>query len=347
MAMAAMAMAMGAAMAMAIGYGYGYGYVNVYRVRFLEEFGAGDLGPGYYVVKLRLDASLWLLISRMSHEVDDLFAGWEDDINEVLAEGPEHQVVIDAVADSSSAQPRRKKGRPVGSTGSRMVREQMQRLQAEEAETEDGEPSELVPRAESNADIVKHLQQHRALKDAVQKMFGPWQFLLNVGSSFQRVVSQSLKDSVEMLSRTKEKISLLKDTLGEAVSKASLSQIVQGRALTCSATALARLENSGEDSSRTSLQRRMVQSGGLALECSALLCSAALSSFIEACKNPVSQGVGVRGLELKPLMFCWRVRYDETPSKVRVANLHDSSAAPRLQFCYYEYYDRHRYRSDY
>ncbi|CAE7283696.1 unnamed protein product [Symbiodinium sp. CCMP2592] len=321
MAMAAMAMAMGAAMAMAIGYGYGYGYVNVYRVRFLEEFGAGDLGPGYYVVKLRLDASLWLLISRMSHEVDDLFAGWEDDINEVLAEGPEHQVVIDAVADSSSAQPRRKKGRPVGSTGSRMVREQMQRLQAEEAETEDGEPSELVPRAESNADIVKHLQQHRALKDAVQKMFGPWQFLLNVGSSFQRVVSQSLK--------------------------ASLSQIVQGRALTCSATALARLENSGEDSSRTSLQRRMVQSGGLALECSALLCSAALSSFIEACKNPVSQGVGVRGLELKPLMFCWRVRYDETPSKVRVANLHDSSAAPRLQFCYYEYYDRHRYRSDY
>ena len=265
----------------------------------------------------------------MSHDVDDLFAGWEDDITEVLAGDREHQVV-DAVADSSSAHPQRKKARPVGSTGSRMVRQQMQRLRAEEAEaeaeTEDRAPSQLVPQAESNADSFKKLQEHRAMKDALQSMFGPWKFLLNVGSSFQRVVSQSLKDSVEKLSQTKDNMSLLKDTLGESISKSSLSQIVQGRALTCSATALARLDNSGEDSSRTSLQRRMLLAGGLGLECSALLCSAALSSFMEACKNPVSQGVAVRGLKLKPLMFCWRVRYDETPSKVRVANLQVSSA---------------------
>ena len=175
----------------------------------------------------------------MSHDVDDLFAGWEDGITEVLAGDREHQVV-DAVADSSSAHPQRKKARPVGSTGSRMVRQQMQRLRAEEAEaeaeTEDRAPSQLVPQADSNADSIKKLQEHRAMKDALQSMFGPWKFLLNEGSNFQRVVSQSLKDSVEKLSQTKDNMSLLKDTLGESISKSSLSQIVQGRALTCSAT---------------------------------------------------------------------------------------------------------------
>ena len=158
-------------------------------------------------------------------------------------------------------------------------------------------------------------------------MFGPMQYLLNVGSSFQRVVAQALVDSVKLLTRAKETTAALQDTLGEPAADGTLSHIVQGRALTCSATALAGIKTKKDEkgASKFTVQGLMISAGALSLECSAILCSCAMSSFIEACKQTAWQAC-----RLSPLMFFWRVRYDETPTKVRVVNLKYPAAAPCL-----------------
>ena len=243
------------------------------------------------------------------------FASWADDCDEDVVDRPA----------SVEAAPKKKRGRPKGSTGSKFIRQELQALAAASAEGEDDAPAEEAPDVRSQ---MAYLHQHREQGKRLIDLFGPAKFILNVGSAFQRVVSGALRSSIELLTRTKDNQVLLQEGLGETERQGSLAYIVQGRALTCSATALAAMNKGTEakHQSKSTLQRIMVSAGALALESSALLCSCALSSFIEICKQTPQ-----RILQMKPLMFCWRVRYDETPSKVRVVNVGSATnTAPRL-----------------
>ena len=257
-------------------------------------------------------------------DFETTFASWADDCDEDVGDTP-----ASAASASVEAAPKKKRGpgRPKGSTGSRFIRQELQALAAANAEGQDDAPAEEAPDVMHQ---LAQLRQHREEGTRLTDLFGPAKFILNVGSAFQRVVSGALRSSIELLTRTKANQVLLENGLGEPEREGALAHIVQGRALTCSATALAAMSKGAEVknlSSRSTLRRLMVSAGALALESSALLCSCALSSFIQICKQTPQ-----RIIQMKPLMFCWRVRYDETPSKVRVVNVQNAATttAPLL-----------------
>ena len=250
-------------------------------------------------------------------DFETAFAGWADDCDEDVGDRP---------ASIEAAPKKRGRGRPKGSTGSRFIRQEVEALAAANADGQDDAPAE---EARDVMHQVAYLHGHREQGKRLVDMFGPAKFISNVGSAFQRVVSGALRSSIELLTRTKDNQALLHEGLGEPERQGAVAHIVQGRALTCSATALAAM-NQGKEakhmSSKSTLRRVMVSAGALALESSALLCSCALSSFIEICKQ-----MPQRIMQMKPMMFVWRVRYDETPSKVRMVNVESTATTvPQL-----------------
>ena len=260
-------------------------------------------------------------------DFESSFAVWDEDLSQSMAvDGDNSQHDHEAATASITA--KKKRGRPKGSTGSAFIRQHVRELVAQ------APIGPIGPIAQDSQDHRPgNLQQHHCEQQRLLKMFGPQTFLLNMGSPFQRVVSQALMSSVKSLVQTKENQELLK-RLGEPSSKSTgaLSHIVQGRALQCSAAALAAMDStaSKSDSEKarapSTLQRLVVSVGALALECSALLSTCAMSSFIETCRRTAWGAVRMR-----PLMYFWRVRYDETPSKVRVVNV--GSATSDLDPC--------------
>ena len=236
-------------------------------------------------------------------------------------------------AAEPSEPPKSRRGRPVGTGGSRFLRNRM-RQEAEESVQAVPEPA--APQLHELS--TQALQTQRQENDRLKEMFGPMRFLKNVGSSFQRVVSEALVQSVDVLVRTARTRGILKADTGtdskskssvpkaeaETLAPKSVNSIVYGKALTMSASALTALDKGcARELSKSTVQSRMVHAGALALECSAVMCSSALSSVIDACSKVPN---------MKPLLFLWRVRYDETPSRVRVANLAAQAGVPLPQW---------------
>ncbi|CAE7949280.1 unnamed protein product [Symbiodinium sp. KB8] len=251
--------------------------------------------PGYFVAKFMLDATLWVKISRMLGA-----ALWRASWLNLLCQQPRKASRHDKQADE----------------------------QAEQAEESEPVPSMHDLRSQS-------LQKQRQEDVGLKEVFGPMRFLKNVGSTFQRVVSEAFVCCVDSLLRAPRTRAILKADAGaDAKSKSvpkeepqtlaprSVHSIIYGKALTMSASALTGLDKgSAQEISKSTVQSRMVHAGALALEMSAVMCSSALSSVIEACSKVPN---------MKPLLFLWRVRYDETPSRVRVANLAEPAGSARV-----------------
>ena len=257
----------------------------------------------------------------------------ENDLQDAWGSALEGELAQFAVPAAAQGEPSRQagRGRPRGTTGSRFLRARM-REQADE-QAEQAEESEPVP---SMHDLrSQSLQKQRQEDVGLKEVFGPMRFLKNVGSTFQRVVSEAFVCCVDSLLRAPRTRAILKADAGaDAKSKSvpkeepqtlaprSVHSIIYGKALTMSASALTGLDKgSAQEISKSTVQSRMVHAGALALEMSAVMCSSALSSVIEACSKVPN---------MKPLLFLWRVRYDETPSRVRVANLAEPAGSARV-----------------
>ena len=225
-------------------------------------------------------------------------------------------------------QQQRRPGRPVGSSGSALMRQRLEEMVANEP------PAVQAPSAQKQ-NVSAALQKREEIEQ-LQNMFGPLKYLRNVGSSFQRVVATSLVESVQKLARnatTRAHLVIPQQDEGRDHGSSSaelrsagltqgsvLNHVVYGRALTCSTSSLAGLDKTSKrPTSKSALQSSMISAGALALECSALLCSSALSSIKDVC----ARASALSSMKLKPLMFLRRVRYDETPSRVREALLFD------------------------
>ncbi|CAE7297347.1 unnamed protein product, partial [Symbiodinium sp. CCMP2592] len=170
--------------------------------------------------------------------------------------------------------------------------------EAEEAVQPVPEPERVAPQLHELS--TQALQTQRQENDRLKEMFGPMRFIRNVGSTFQRVVSEALVQSVDVLVRAARTRGILKAETGsgskskssvpkaetETLAPRSVNSIVSGKALTMSASALTGLDKGcARELSKSTVQSRMVHAGALALECSAVMCSSALSSVIDACSK--------------------------------------------------------------
>ena len=201
-------------------------------------------------------------------------------------------------------------GRPKGTVGGRVSRDRIQ--QARQEAIQEAAASELslpvVPAVGARLAMARKEQQaqRKAESNARVAQYGDRQLLCKMGCKAQQQLACALLDTVQK---------------GQPQMRAAdqvLSHILEGKAATTSASALAAMSDHNSKSHVLSL---FVLLGAASLEFSGLMWSCALTMF----KSQCVKASGATGLV--PLMFVLKVRYDETPSRVRVATVAESSSS--------------------
>ena len=133
--------------------------------------------------------------------------------------------------------------------------------------------------------------------------YGPKGLLTSLGSAIQKTLGSAILAVWGQLSKCKQ-LTGVQDVPQDNV----VSHMLEGDVLTCSASSVAKML----DSSRTVVQNALLAAGSATLEGAGLLWSVMLTSL-----NQLQETTS----NTKPLMFCVNVKFDETPTKVRVASL--------------------------
>ena len=190
---------------------------------------------------------------------------------------------------TAQAGPRRR-GRPKGSTGSRLLRESVAAVAAAQ---EAAVPLQIQP--------VQRLHQFATAKRneaALQKRdppdFGPVHLL----SPVQRTLASALKEQIGA-GRQLPAGAADKDDVE------ALDFILNGAGLSCSASAFI------TQTSKITAQRKLVQSGAASVEGCGFLVAGMLTT----------SSTGPASSMMRPVMLVLKIRYDETPTRVRVATM--------------------------
>ena len=238
-------------------------------------------------------------------------SGWDAVLHTTI------QDATDTNADADRAlteKPRR--GRTKGTKGSHLVRadDAGRALQQNIGDALSAQADELelpmwgmLSGAMSQISVSKH-------QDAVQQQaqqFGPHAAVLQVGTPCQKIVSQTLFQALQSKRASLSDVSILQLPLSDSASREPINRFLDGSALTCSASSLAKMH--GTD--KAVLQRQLLASAAVVVESSCVLTSAMITSSLNSAKPA----------DLEPLLFCLRLRYDETPSNVRVIAAGDAS----------------------
>ncbi|CAE7321147.1 unnamed protein product, partial [Symbiodinium necroappetens] len=143
------------------------------------------------------------------------------------------------------------------------------------------------------------LQKRKDTDDAAAA-FGPERLLTSLGPLVQRTVGAALTHSIRKIPQ--------RPARNDAEQKTFVQQILEGDVLTCSASSVARLAGR----SKSVVQSLLLQAGSAVVESAGLLWSVMASTCLQAVTTSST---------LEPIMICVSLRYDETPTKVRVASV--------------------------
>ncbi|CAE7204848.1 unnamed protein product [Symbiodinium sp. CCMP2592] len=298
--------------------------------RFMEAMQQANFQHGgYYFVKLQLDADVWLNISRprlallamptgiflvlqedwvaeLSEPIRnaEAEAGREDDPGEsgetqaADAGDDWSQELERELATASDVQvpsaPKpvgRRAGRPRGSVSLRAS------LQGHTQPI--GVPDLRVADRLAASRAAAAVQRKQRTDEAVAA-FGPEHLLVQLGPLVQRTVGAALIASIRKIPE--------RPARNDAGKKTVVQQILDGDVLTCSASTIARLAGRAKNL----VQSMLLQAGSAVVESAGLLWNVMASTCVQAAATSSS---------LKPVMMCVSLRYDETPTKVRVTSL--------------------------
>ncbi len=236
----------------------------------------------------------------MSDESSNSF-GWNIVVQECVAESKAQSGFDDPVFPTSSSTQQSKRGgrRKVGS---KLLRQHVAKIAAESIDTE--EDSKHPPlqgiayarqcRLEASVKKQQELQKAKSkslhssgsmVDTTMLSSFGHGETLLMVGSSFQRAAGATI---LKILQRDVD--------LNDEV----LDQTLSGKTLTSSSQAVGSLV----DKSQKHVQNKLLRAGAALCETGTWLWGGFLTRLL--------------GTGFHPLLFVLRLRYDETPTKVRV-----------------------------
>ena len=271
-------------------------------VGFLEAAGIGPWSPADEAEELSDGAAN----TAAEHDT------WSDAVAESLA--PDFP---DAVGPSFSVARRRGRGRGRG-YGSRLLLQQHQQ-QDQQPPRQQGQASQiqLARQVRENNVLARRKEQQRQIqiehgpaRPALQAAtaYGDKGQLCHVGTALQRAMASVLVRCVESSKAKREK---------DPESFKLLDTLIDGNALTCSASSIANLvPGSG---SRASVQEKLLDAGAASHQ----LCGTLTSSFL----SHVQQVMVAAGAT--PVMFFLKVKYDESPTKVRVCTVHTPASSMR------------------
>ena len=207
--------------------------------------------------------------------------------------------------DDSPSQPsaavavtrKRGRGRPVGSV---LLRKNLNEMAAASDDAADAAEQGEVQGAADPADREGRVREQRLQRMAKRDWqgLGPTDLMLRTGSPVQRSLAAALVDIKSSAARLPVK------SEPKSEEPEMIDHVVNGKVLTASASLLARL--TGKEASVA--QGTLVAAGAATAESNGFMLGSMLSDF---CKIAVQQG-------LKLLLAVTKVRYDETPAKVRI-----------------------------
>ena len=249
----------------------------------------------------------------MSNQGCPFSLAWDDALSEELghhAGASAAAVALDGASSAAQAPQMRlnpsarPKGRPRGV--SKMMQE---RLQQEHLQRDSDE--EAARPGPANMHLVRAMRTVKPQGDlcvtqqceAMASSFGPMSFLMSVGSMLQRTLGSAL-----LAARRRWPAKNVAQPDAEDSSDKMVSHILQGDILTCSSSAVSKLLGS----TRTCVQRSLLAAAAATLEGAGLLWGTMLTSLGK---------VQTATANTRPLMFCVHLKFDETPTKVRVATL--------------------------
>ncbi|CAE7038707.1 unnamed protein product [Symbiodinium sp. CCMP2592] len=177
------------------------------------------------------------------------------------------------------------------------MRQHLAELQVQQAAAEPAVSQLERARA---ASVVSCRHSAEARRNPLQ--FGLSSVLCERGTPVQRALGASLQAIVQTPAQWQ---ATLEDICDPSRSTQPLDLILNGAGLACSATALANITGRGGQQA----QRSLIQAGSATVESSALL----LGSMFETLNSGQSP--------LEPFMLILKYKYDETPTKVRVATV--------------------------
>ena len=223
---------------------------------------------------------------------------WGDFLRSELdggSERPGQEEVVFGGPGGPSNPTRRKRGRPVGST--KLLSQSVPQPAADASQPSQSSNLELA-----RAIRTRNAAESRQLANQVVTSF-------ELGSSVQRTLGVVLpwfkRSAATSATGQKEK--------KEEGLEAALHHILHGDVLTSSSSAIAKTTGS----SKTSVQRSLVCAGAAVLESAGLLFSTMWTSL---------QGIVEQTRGMRPLLCVCNMRYDETPTKVRVATLMEGTS---------------------
>ena len=152
----------------------------------------------------------------------------------------------------------------------------------------------------------------RANSEDIVMPCGPKSLLTELGSAVQRTFGSAVLAVWGLLSKLKQTTGV-QDVPQDTV----VAHILEGDVLTCSSSSVAKVTGS----TRSVVQNTLLAAGSATLEGAGLLWSVMLTSLSRVQRATAG---------MKPLMFCVNIKFDETPTKVRVASLDADSTDSNL-----------------
>ncbi|CAE7797910.1 unnamed protein product [Symbiodinium sp. CCMP2456] len=195
-------------------------------------------------------------------------------------------------------------GRAGRKPGSRLMRQHLADLEEQERQQQMAAVPAVrqLERARA-ASVVKYRHSAEARRNPTQ--FGLSSVLCERGSPVQRTLAASLQAIVQTPAQWKASLEAISDP---ARPTKPLDLVLNGAGLACSAAALANITGTR----KYQAQRSLIQAGSATVESSAFLLGSMLDSL------------GSEQSPLEPFVLIVKYKYDETPTKVRVATVSGS-----------------------
>ena len=250
-------------------------------------------------------------------ELETAGSSWDDAlVDDGLPLGSQSADPVPSCSDLQQLRSRSRGGRGLGGRagrkpGSRLMREHFAELQEQEQQQQVA----AVP-------AVRQLERARAAsiascRHSAEARRNPMQFglssvLCERGSPVQRTLAASLQAIVQTPAQWQASL--------EAICEPSrpsqpLDLVLNGAGLACSAAALANITGAA----KYQAQRSLIQAGSATVESSAFLLGSMLGSL------------GSKQSTLEPFVLILKYKYDETPTKVRVATVSASEGSHAMQ----------------
>ncbi|CAE7243603.1 unnamed protein product [Symbiodinium sp. CCMP2592] len=268
-------------------------------------------------------------------------SGWDTALQQSILEVAGDDAGIAGLLDPAASSEdlvlaKRKPGRPKGTKGSRIARSDAEARAA--ASMPDFDLDASLDRRAQQLDLPSWQSHDRSTERQLQRceqqdlmwrvgrQFGLLPAVLQAGRPVQKTVVQALCHALDSEKQNLVDVKLSKSGKVRAAATDPVKQseavdrFLDGTALTCSCTSLANIHQCNS----STLQKHLLASACIVAESSSFM----LGSMVETCLSAAkAQG-------LLPMLFALRVRYDETPTKVRLVSACDKSLQQSCGFVF-------------